>query len=80
MKTYRVSIACKVPINYEVEVNANNENEAVKLAYDKYCDPSDNDWDFSDPIISEESLDIDDDFELDSNTIWIDVTEVDFNS
>lgn len=36
MKKYRVSLAVKVPSNFEVEVCANTEKEALKKALEKY--------------------------------------------
>ena len=32
LKTYRVSVACTIPLNYEWEGEAKNEKEAFKLA------------------------------------------------
>jgi len=36
MKTYRVSLACKVPLNFEVEVEAKNETEARNKAIEEF--------------------------------------------
>jgi len=36
MKKYRVSLAVKVPSNFEAEVYANTEKEALKEALEKY--------------------------------------------
>ena len=36
MKKYRVSLAAKIPSNFEVEVCANTEKEALKKALEKY--------------------------------------------
>jgi len=36
MKKYKVSLAVKVPSNFEVEICANTEKEALKKALEKY--------------------------------------------
>ncbi len=36
MKKYRVSLACKVYCNFEQEIKAKNEEEAVNKAVDKF--------------------------------------------
>lgn len=62
MKKYRVSLALKVPSNFETEVIAASEKAAVKKALEKYHDDeldedsiTDPDWANSELDINEES-------------------------
>ena len=59
MTKYRVSLACKVPVNYEwIEVEANNEVEAQKLAITQFEDHFDSQMIAEEPVWEELTLDI----------------------
>ena len=58
MKKYRVSLALKVPSNFEVEVNADTEKEAFGKAQDIYNDGKFDENVFTEPDWNNVELDI----------------------
>ncbi len=50
MKRYKVSLALKIPSNFEVEINANTRKEALEKTLEKY---------YSNEIIEDKITDID---------------------
>ena len=71
---YFVSLALKVPVNFEVEVNAKSEKEALELALEKW-DGEYTDDDIGEPLWDELELDIDTgksgDIKVSSNGVYI---------
>ena len=74
MKKYRVSLALKVPVNFEVEVSAKSEGKAFGIALKKWENRENILEPFSEPLWDEATLDI----KKSNNTgklgdgIWID--------
>lgn len=58
MPKYFVSLACKVPLNFEVEVEAKNEKEAQAKAEDLFDDADNWEDNLREPDFSELQLDI----------------------
>jgi len=59
MKKYRVSLALKVYSNFEVEIEANSENEALDLALEKYESGDYNQNNITEPDWANSEIDID---------------------
>ena len=60
MKKYRVSLLCKVYCNFEQEIKAKNEKEAIRMAVEKYnCGDYDIERDITEPDWSDHGLEID---------------------
>ena len=57
MKKYFVSLALKVPANFNVEVNACSEEDALKIALENWED-RENSMDITEPDWEESKLDI----------------------
>jgi hypothetical protein len=66
-KKYKISLAMKVPANFEIETNAASEAEAIKVAIDKYQKGDYNGDNITDPDWTSAALDIGE------NNIGIDV-------
>ena len=74
MKKYRVSLALKVPVNFEVEVNAKSEKQAFGIALEKWENRENISEPFSEPLWDEVELDIKKSKDLDNlgDGVWID--------
>jgi len=68
MKKYKVSLALKVYSNFEIEVSANTEKKALKIALEKYSDGEYDENNIMEPDWANSELDIkaDDIDDLDS--------------
>lgn len=55
MKTYLVSLAIKRPLNFEIEVEAENENEALQQAVETF---ENGDAEVSNDYVGDDELDI----------------------
>lgn len=73
MKKYRVSLALKIPSNFEVEINAKTKREALEKALGKYQDGEFDGDDVNNIDWSNMELDIDENGRIDDfgNGIFI---------
>ena len=69
MKNYKVSLAILQPKNYEVEIEAESEEEAIKLAIEDF------NYKASGEVVDVDGSDLQDDFGLDGR-FGIDIEEV----
>jgi hypothetical protein len=58
MKKFHVSIALKVPANFDIEVSARNKKEALQAAIDKYSKGKFDPDDVSEPFWEDAEIDI----------------------
>ncbi|MBI5306718.1 hypothetical protein HZB04_04020 [Candidatus Wolfebacteria bacterium] len=76
MKKYRVSLALKIPTNFEIEVNAKTEKDAFKKALGKFYKSTCYDY-IQDPDWSNIDLDIDKSVDINAVGNGIDIEEID---
>ncbi len=55
---YTVSLAMKVPVNYEIDVYAPSEEKALEYALSRYRSHNDNDGSMTEPLWWNAELDI----------------------
>ena len=58
MKKYKISLALKVPSNFEIEINASTKKEALKKALEKYYNKEFNEDNITDADWNNLELDI----------------------
>lgn len=77
MKKYKISLALKIPANFEMEISAKTEKEALKIALRKYYSNSYNENNITEPDWANHELDIDEKGKMDNigNGIFIEEIE-----
>lgn len=76
MKKYKVSLALKVPSNFEVEINAKTKKEALEKALEKYYNGKFSEDKITDIDWSNMELDIDEKSNIDAVGNGIFVEEI----
>lgn len=76
MKKYRVSLAMKIPSNFEVEIDAANEKAAIKKALEKYHDGDFDEDNITDADWSDAELDINEESSVDDIDSGIFIEEI----
>lgn len=73
MRKYKVSLALKIPTNFEIEIKANTKKEALKKALEKYYDEEFNEDKITEIDWSNMELDINENGNIDNigNGIFI---------
>lgn len=77
MKKYLVSLALKIPTNFEIEVEAKTEKEAFKKALNEYHDRGSCDDHIQDPDWMNIDLDIDTNVKINAVGNGIYIEEID---
>ncbi|OGZ35607.1 MAG: hypothetical protein A3A94_02195 [Candidatus Portnoybacteria bacterium RIFCSPLOWO2_01_FULL_43_11] len=73
MKKYKVSLALKIPANFEIEINTSTKKKALEKALEKYHNGKFNEKDITDPDWGNIELDINENSNIDDigNGIFI---------
>lgn len=58
MKKYKISLALKIPSNFEIEINANSKKDALKKSINEFMYRESNETNITDPDWENIDLDI----------------------